>query len=80
MARPGTARVAAEVIGKSGMNDESRTTDVNISGPVMIEIDAERIAQIIFDNCHTSEQRAAKAANLILDYLAEVHQKANRLS
>jgi hypothetical protein len=62
------------------MSDELQSTDVHVEGPAMVEIDAERIAQIIFDHCHTSEQRAARAANLILDYLAEVHQKATRLT
>jgi hypothetical protein len=62
------------------MSDEPKTTDVNVSGPVMVEIDAERIAQIIFDHCHTSEARAARAANLIVDYLIEVHQRATTLS
>ena len=40
------------------MSDEH--TDVPVSGPALIEIDAERIAQIIFDNCHTSERREAR--------------------
>jgi hypothetical protein len=62
------------------MNNESETTDVAINGPAVVEVDAEKIAQIIFDACHTSEQRAAKAANLVPDYLAEVHQKAAGLS
>ena len=62
------------------MNDEGEHTDVPVSRGSMVEIDAERIAQIIFDNCHTSESRAARAANLILDYLIEVHQGANKLS
>jgi hypothetical protein len=59
-------------------DDEPKTTDVVVSGPAVVEIDAQRIAQIIFDTCHTSEQRAA--ANVILDYLAEAHQKAARSS
>ena len=62
------------------MSDEPKTTDVNVNGPAVVEIDAQRIAQIIFDTCHTSEQRAARAANVILDYLAEAHQKATRSS
>jgi hypothetical protein len=61
-------------------DDEPKTTDVVVSGPAVVEIDAQRIAQIIFDTCHTSEQRAARAANVILDYLAEAHQKAARSS
>ena len=62
------------------MSDEPKTTDVNVNGPAVVEIDAQRIAQIIFDTCHTSEQRAARAANVILDYLAEAHQNAARSS
>ena len=62
------------------MSDEPKTTDVNVNGPAVVEIDAERIAQIIFDTCHTSERARPEAANLILDYLAEAHQKATRLS
>jgi hypothetical protein len=62
------------------VNDEPKTTDVIVNGPAVVEIDAERIAQIIFDTCHTSEARAARCANLIIDYLAEVHQEATGLS
>jgi hypothetical protein len=58
------------------MSDEPKTADVNVSGPAMVEIDAERIAQIIFDHCHSSEQRAARAANEVIDYLIEVYQRA----
>ena len=61
-------------------DDEPKTTDVNVEGPAMVEIDAEKIAQIIFDTCDTSETRAAKAANLIVDYLIGTHQKATRLT
>jgi len=50
--------------------------DVLVNGPAMVEIDAERFAQIIFDTCHTSEARAAQAANLIVDYLIALHQNA----
>jgi hypothetical protein len=46
----------------------------------MVEIEAERIAAIILDVCDTSEACAARAANLVLDYLTEVHQKATRRS
>jgi hypothetical protein len=56
------------------MIEEPETTDVVVQGPVMVEIDAERIAQIIFDHCHTSEQRVAQAAKKIIGYLAEVFQ------
>jgi hypothetical protein len=59
------------------MNDEPESTDVLINGPAVVEIDAEKIAQIIFDTCHTSEARAARAANKIVDYLIEVHQGAS---
>jgi hypothetical protein len=55
--------------------DKSKRTDVNVSGPAVVEIDAERIAQIIFDHCHTSEQRAARAANEIISYLAQVFSR-----
>ena len=57
------------------MNDEPQTKDVNVSGPAVVEIDAQRIAQIIFDHCHTSE---ARAANLIIDYLIGIHQNADK--
>jgi hypothetical protein len=62
------------------MNDEPKTTDVNISGGAVVEVDAEKIAPIIFDTCHTSEARASRAANLINDYLAEAHHNAIRLA
>ena len=60
------------------MTGEPEHTDVLITGPAVVEIDAERIAAIIFATCHTSEQRATRAANLILDYLAEAHQAASK--
>ena len=44
------------------MTNGAETTDVNVNGPAVVEIDAEKIAQIIFDHCHTSEARAARAA------------------
>jgi hypothetical protein len=59
------------------MTDEH--TDVVAQGLTMVEIDAEKIAQIIFDTCHTSEARAASAANLIVDYLTEVFQSTSKL-
>ena len=71
---------AAVCRGSSGMTDAPEHIDVVHRSPSVVEIDAERIAQIIFDHCHTSEQRAARAANLIVDYLVEVHQKATRLT
>jgi hypothetical protein len=58
--------------------DKSKHTDVNVSGPVMVEIDAEKIAAIIFAVCHTTEARSARAANLIIDLLIEAHQNASR--
>ena len=58
--------------------DEPKTTDVVVSGPAVVEIDAEKIAQIIFDTCHTSEARAARAANKVVDYLIETHQNASK--
>jgi hypothetical protein len=60
------------------MNDDDKITDIPVEGPAMVEIDVERIAQIIFDVCHTSEARAAQAARLICDYLIEVHSSASK--
>jgi hypothetical protein len=60
------------------MTDSPEHIDVVHRAPAVVEIEAERIAAIIFATCHTTEARSAKAANLILDYLAEVHQRANR--
>jgi hypothetical protein len=59
------------------MTDEPEHMDVVHRSPSVVEIDAEKIAQIIFATCHTSETRAAQAANLIIDYLAEAHQNAS---
>jgi hypothetical protein len=53
----------------------SEHIDVVVNGPAVVEIDAERITQIIFDHCHTSEQRAARAANEIISYLAQVFSR-----
>ena len=41
------------------IDDEPKTTDVAINGPAVVEIDAERIAQIIFD--HLPYVRAARS-------------------
>lgn len=60
------------------MTDDDKITDVLVEGPAMVEIDAERMAQIIFDTCHTTEARAAKAANLIVDYLIELHSNPSK--
>jgi hypothetical protein len=61
-------------------DDEPETTDVVVDGPAVVEIDAERISAIILEVCHSSATNAARAASKILDYLAEVHQKATRLT
>jgi hypothetical protein len=60
------------------MSDDDNTTEVRIEGPALVEIDSERMAQIIFDTCHTTEARAAQAANLICDYLIEIHSNARK--
>jgi hypothetical protein len=60
------------------MSNEPEHTDVAVNGPAVVEIDAEKIAQIIFDACHTSEARAARAANLVIDYLIGTHQNASK--
>jgi hypothetical protein len=59
------------------MNDEPDHIDVAVSGPAMVEVDAERISAIILATCHSSATSAARAANLILAYLAEVFQAAD---
>jgi hypothetical protein len=45
------------------MNDEPDHIDVPVSGPAMVEIDAERISAIILATCHSSATNAARAAN-----------------
>lgn len=59
------------------MNDKPDPTDIPISGPSLIEIDAERIARIILTSCHTTATNAARASNKIIEYLAEVLQAAD---
>jgi hypothetical protein len=59
------------------MTDVPEHMDVVHQGPVMVEIDAEKIAAIIFAVCHTTEARSARAANLIIDLLIEAHQNAS---
>ena len=59
------------------MNDESET-DVLLKAGMVVEVDANRMAQIIFDTCPTSKACAAKAANLIIDYLIEVHSTPSK--
>jgi hypothetical protein len=60
-------------------DDKPKHTDVNVSGPAVVEIDAERIAQIVLDVTRTSATNAAKAANRIIELLAEVFQAADGL-
>jgi hypothetical protein len=48
-------------------------TDVLVEAGTVIEVDAEHIAHIIVTLCATTDERAAKAANLIIDYLIAVH-------
>jgi hypothetical protein len=52
--------------------------DVLIKAGMVVEVDAERMAKIIFDVCPTSKACAAKAANLIIDYLIEVHSNPSK--
>ena len=59
------------------MTGEPEHTDVFVPGPSMVEIDAERISAIILATCHSSATSSARAANLILAYLAEVFQAAD---
>ena len=40
-------------------DDEPKYTGVNVSGGAVVEIDAKKIAQIIFGACHATEARAA---------------------
>ena len=60
------------------MTNEPEHTDVFVPRPSMVEIDAERIYEIILQTCHSSATDAARASNLILEYLAEAHQAASK--
>jgi hypothetical protein len=60
------------------MTDDDTTTDVHVQGPAIVEVDAEQMAQIIFDTCHTTEGRATTAANLIVDYLIKVYSNPSK--
>jgi hypothetical protein len=53
-------------------------TDILIEAGTMIEIDAEHIAHIIRTLCATTEERAVKAANLVVDYLIAVHTAGSK--
>jgi hypothetical protein len=53
-------------------------TDVLVEAGTMVEIDAEHIAHIIVTLCATTDERAAKAANLIVDYLIAVHSAGTK--
>ena len=52
-------------------------TQIFVSGPLVVEIDANDIAKIIA-NCGAPEALAVKAANLIIDHLIAVHRHATR--
>jgi hypothetical protein len=48
---------------------EPEVIDVQVKAWSRIEVDAVRIAEIIARVCHVRDKPAAKAANLIIDYL-----------
>lgn len=56
------------------MSDDATEILMPVGGE--ITIDANRIGVIILDDCHTSEARAAKAANRIVEYLIEAFNDA----
>ena len=58
------------------MRDEG--TEVFISAPTVVEIDAEVFVHIIKQTCDASEANAIKAANLIIEHLIDVHRNATR--
>lgn len=55
------------------MTNDDNVTDILMQGPAMVEIDSEVMAAIIFNTCQTTPARAARAANLICDYLIKIH-------
>lgn len=60
------------------MTNEPEYTDVVVNGPAVVQIDADRIAQIICEVVGAPETLATRAANLIVDYLIETHQGASK--
>lgn len=60
------------------MADE--TTNVFMPEGGVVDIDANRIAAIVFDACHTSETNATRAANRIIEYLIDVFNDARMRS
>ena len=58
------------------MRDEG--TEVFISAPTVVEIDAEVFVHIIKQTCDAPEATAIKAANLIIEHLIDVHRNATR--
>ena len=59
------------------MSDDEEN-EVFVPATMVVEVDANAVAQIIAVNCAVSEKKAIKAANLILDYLIAVHRAATR--
>ena len=53
-------------------------TEIFVSAPTVVEIDAINFAAIIIDVCRVEEALAIKAANLIMDHLIAVHRHATR--
>jgi len=53
-------------------------TEIFVSAPTVVEIDAVNIAAIIIEICRVKEALAVEAANLIIDHLLDVHRKATR--
>ena len=61
------------------MTNEPEMTEVPLEKGHVADVDANRIAQIIFEVCPTSKTKALEAANLIVDYLIEIFQNAGKI-
>ena len=58
------------------MRDEG--TEVFVSEPTVVEIDAKNFVAIIIEICRVDEGLAVEAANRIVDHLIDVHRRATR--
>jgi hypothetical protein len=59
-------------------DDEILEVNIHASNekPIVVEIEAEKIAEIIMRVAHVRERLAVRAANEICDYLAAAHAGA----
>jgi hypothetical protein len=52
--------------------------DIHVEPGTVVEIDSAVITQIILESCHTSTSNAIRAANRVLEYIAQQHAASGK--